>query len=228
MSIACFLPCREGSKRVPAKNVRPFAGVPGGLTEIKLRQLAAVADLDEIVVSTDDQLVMDVVGRLDVPNVRLHRRDSALAADSTSTDDLVAHALELIPEGDILWTHVTSPFLRANDYQRLIQAYRRHVPGGHDSLMTVTAIQGFLWTETGPLNYDRSVEKWPRTQTLPPVYEVNSGAFIASAEIYERHQDRIGARPYLAQLDGLAGMDIDWQDDFELAEALVRSGHIRP
>ena len=52
--------------------------------------------------------------------------------------------------------------------------------------MTVTKIQKFIWNDVEPLNYDRSLEKWNRTQTIEPLLEVNNGAFIASKKNLQR------------------------------------------
>jgi len=73
-----------------------------------------------------------------------------------------------------------------------------------------------------PINYDRTIEKWPRTQTLKPIHEVNSGIFMAASNLYERFGDRIGKKPYLYSLDKLISHDIDWIEDFVLAECMVR------
>ena len=89
--------------------------------------------------------------------------------------------------------------------------------------MTTTFFNGFLWNDKGPLNYDRKIEKWPRTQTLAPLHEVNSAVFLASANVYSRHLDRIGNRPYLYPLDRFIGHDIDWEEDFLMAEQLLVS-----
>ena len=47
----------------------------------------------------------------------------------------------------------------------------------------------FLWTKQGALNYDRSKERWPRTQTLDPVFEINSGAFLTNIQTYKEEKD---------------------------------------
>jgi CMP-N-acetylneuraminic acid synthetase len=86
--------------------------------------------------------------------------------------------------------------------------------------MGVTRLSTFLWDTDGPINYDRNVEKWPRTQTLRPLYEVNSAIFIASTEIYGRDADRIGRSPLLYEISKDKTVDIDWPDDFEIAERL--------
>lgn len=220
--VTCFLPCRKGSERIPEKNVKPFAGIPKGLIEIKLAQLLMCKEIDEVVLSTNDEEILDYASKLNAGNLRIHHRDDRLASSATSTDELVNHAASLIPEGHILWTHVTSPFINAAKYSQIITKYFEMLEEGFDSLMTTTPIYGFLWKGNQPLNYDRAIEKWPRTQTLSPIEEVNSGAFLTSASVYKTHEDRIGRKPFLFQLDRLLSHDIDWPEDFVLAECMVK------
>lgn len=222
--ITCFLPCRKGSERVPRKNIKPFAGFEHGLVELKLNQLLGCRVIGEIVLSTNDEEILDFAHSLNEARLRVHHRDDALASSQTSTDKLVAHACSLIPEGHILWTHVTSPFIGSTVYDSVIKCYFEKLVEGYDSLMTTTELYGFLWQHGRPINYDREFEKWPRTQTLKPVHEVNSGAFIASSEVYKSMDDRIGARPYLYAMDKLISHDIDWPEDFFIAESLAEKG----
>ncbi len=222
--ITCFLPCRAGSQRVARKNIKPFAGFEFGLIQVKLRQLLASELIDHIVLTTNDADILAFAESLNNPRLLLHHRVENLSASDTSTDQLVAHALELIPDGHILWTHVTSPFITEKHYDQIIRAYLDELDRGYDSLMTTTAIHGFLWQDEKPMNYQRSTEKWPRTQTLKPVHEVNSGIFLASASIYSDLDDRIGARPYLYELDRLTSYDIDWPEDFMIAECMAEKG----
>lgn len=226
--VTCFLPCRAGSQRVVRKNIKPFASSEHGLIEIKLRQLLAAEGVDEVVLTTNDADILAYAKSLDEPRLRLHRRVEELSTSATSTDQLVAHALELIPEGHILWTHVTSPFITAKHYDDVIRAYWEQRVQGHDSLMTTTAIHGFLWQDEQPMNYDRTIEKWPRTQTLAPLHEVNSGAFLAPAALYRELDDRIGRRPYLYAMDKFTSFDIDWPEDFVVAECLVEKKLVTP
>lgn len=222
--VTCFLPCRAGSQRVVRKNIKPFAGHEHGLIQIKLRQLLAAERVDEVVLTTNDADILAFAESLHSPRLRLHHRIEELSSSATSTDQLVAHALELIPEGHILWTHVTSPFVTSQHYDQMIHTYFDQRKKGYDSLMSTTSIHGFLWQDERPLNYDRAIEKWPRTQTLKPVHEVNSGAFLASAALYRELDDRIGKRPYLYKMDKFISFDIDWPEDFVIAECLVEKG----
>lgn len=222
--VTVFLPCRQGSVRVPRKNIKPMGSYTHGLIEIKLRQLLATTEIAEVVLSTNDGELIDFANTLGAARLRVHRRQESLAGDETSTDALVAHAHELISDGHILWTHVTSPFLNSEGIASIIRRYFEALKEGYDSLMTVTAIHGFLWGTHGPLNYDRSNEKWPRTQTIPPVFEINSGAFLSSADNYALLNDRIGHRPFLYETGKIAGFDIDWEQDFSIAECMIEKG----
>lgn len=224
MALTCFLPCRRGSERVENKNTRPFAGFERGLIEVKLRQLNAAERIGRVVLSTNDEQVMAAGCELGGPKVEVVPRPEHLCLSSTSTDELIAYVPELIADGDVLWTHVTSPFLTAADYDRIVEAYEAERGEGYDSLMTVTPLREFVWDGVRPLNYDREVERWPRTQTLDPLFAVNSGVFLCPREHYVRRGDRIGERPYLYPLDRIVGLDVDWMEEFHLAEALVASG----
>jgi len=122
---------------------------------------------------------------------------------------------------------VTSPFVTSEYYSRIIAQYRAALREGFDSLMTTTPLQGFLWNDNGPINYDRTVEKWPRTQTLDTIHEVNSAAFLAHRDIYSQLNDRIGCRPYLFEMDKLISQDIDWPEDFLSAELFAKSNLVK-
>jgi CMP-N-acetylneuraminic acid synthetase len=224
MKITCFLPCRKGSERVPRKNIKPFAGYPNGLIEIKIKQLLNSELIDEIVVSTNDEEILKYLADYKSKKLIIHKRIDSLCTGETSTDEIITHAHNLIPDSIILWTHVTSPFVVSSDYDKIIQTYYMVQKKGYDSLMTTNLIHGFLWDDNGPINYNRSIEKWPRTQTIKPIHEINSAVFINHSDNYKLYSDRIGIRPYLYNLDKIKGFDIDWNEDFIIAESIVSNG----
>jgi len=217
--VTVFLPCREGSQRVKNKNIKPFSDVEGGLTYIKLSQLLKVEQIEQIVVSTNDIEVKRIAESFNNPKIIIDDRPEELASSATSTDDLISYVPDIINSGTVLWTHVTSPFVDEIVYQKAIEIYFSN-SNTYDSLISVTKLQKFLWDENEPINYDKNVEKWPRTQTIKPVYEVNSGIFIADIDIYKKFNDRIGGKPFLYKLDEKIAFDIDWEIDFEIAEIL--------
>jgi len=84
------IPARGGSKRIPRKNIKPFAGRP-----IIAWSIDAARDsgcFDRIIVSTDDAEIADVAraAGAEVPFIR----PAALADDHTGTIEVVRHAIE--------------------------------------------------------------------------------------------------------------------------------------
>lgn len=218
--ITVFLPCRKGSQRIPDKNIKPFAGVEGGLLKIKLDQLLQCKKIDRIFLSSNDERILEYAESLNEVKIAIDHRPDNLGSSSTTTDSLINYVPSLIKEGHILWTHVTSPFMGSQDYDALIDAYLKGLNEGYDSLMTVLKLQGFIWNKQGPLSYERDELRWPMTQNIEPLYEVDSGAFISCVENYHRYQDRIGKNPVLFEPGKIKSVDIDWPDDFSFAEEL--------
>jgi CMP-N-acetylneuraminic acid synthetase len=222
--ITAFVPCRAGSERVPSKNTRDFAGIIGGLLRLKIDQLLSCSLIDQIIVSTNDEIVMNVISDYfgGEERVKVVPRPHELCTSATSTDDVVRYVPQIISEGIVLWTHVTSPFVTHLHYKEMIEQYLTDLQEeSHDSLMSVSELRTFVWNDMGPINYERSVEKWPRTQTIKPLFEVNSAAFITDAKLIGLLNDRIGRRPRLFVLDKKVAFDVDWPDDFELAERML-------
>ena len=149
-----------------------------------------------MIVSTNDPEVVKISNGLNSKKIKIIIRPDQLASSSASTDDLIRYVPEIMPDGHILWTHVTSPFIGPDIYNQIIDQYFKSLTT-FDSLMTVSKLQKFIWNDSEPISYDRDVEKWPRTQTIDPLWEVNSGAFMASKAIYKRNIDRIGKKPFL-------------------------------
>jgi CMP-N-acetylneuraminic acid synthetase len=225
MGISVFLPTRKGSERVIGKNTREFATVKGGLLRIKLEQLVNCMNIDEIVLSSndDESLFLGKEFAEKSKKVKVIERPEHLALSSTSLIDLVKYVPNIVSNEHILWTHVTSPFITSVDYDEIIEAYFSNLLI-HDSLMTVKKIQNFLWDiESNDIINRVNTEKWPRTQDLKPYYEVDSGVFISSVSNYKSLNDRIGKKPYLFVQEGIKSFDVDWEEDFKLGEILYSS-----
>ena len=80
------------------------------------------------------------------------------------------------------------------------------------------------WYEGRPLNY--SPENIPRTQTIEPVYIETSAFFIFPRALWTGRHRRIGDRPYMAVVDRIEGLDIDYPEDFTMAEIIAASRNL--
>lgn len=221
--ISFFLPTRKGSERVINKNTRDFAGISGGILKVKLEQLLKVESVHEIIVSTNDPDTISVADSFNSQKIKIVERPEHLCLSSTNIEEFINYIPSIINSEHIFWVHATAPFVTEYDYELAVKQYW-NVLASHefDSLFSVTKIQQFLWDEESKMciNHDRSQVKWPRTQDLKPLYEINHAFYINSVSNYYKYSDRIGLNPAYFVLDKIKSFDIDWEDDFKLAEII--------
>ena len=221
--ISFFLPTRKGSERVKNKNTRPFAGIEGGILKLKLQQLLNIERVEDIVVSTNDEQTIEVAKSFGNPRIRVIERPEHLCLSSTVIEDFIDYIPSVVESEHIFWVHATAPFADESVLNKALDTYIEALSSGeYDSLLSVNKIQQFLWsaTENKCINHDRSKVKWPRTQDLEPLYEISHAFYINSRDNYLKYHDRIGEKPYLFELDKLHAYDIDWEDDFAIAEMI--------
>lgn len=218
--VTALVPCRAGSERVPNKNTRPFSG--SSLIQIKLEQLSLVPSIGRIIVSTDDPEVVSACAKFGGKKVEVHQRDPEYAKDDTTTDDLCGYFADTLEFQHLLWTHVTSPFVDENVYQNAIDRYFDGLEAGNDSLLGVKQIREFVWrSDLSPVNYDIQTQgMWPRTQSIDPLYIINSAIFIAPRSVILKHRNRIGILPTIFETSELDSFDVDWESDFRTAEII--------
>jgi CMP-N-acetylneuraminic acid synthetase len=222
--IVFFLPTRKGSERVIEKNTREFAGIKGGILKLKIQQILDLELPYDIIVSTNDEKTKELANNFNDDRIKVIDRPEELCLSSTNITDFINYIPTIIPEGHVFWLHATAPFVTTKTYLDAIEKYQ-NLAENFDSLISVNKIQQFIWNpETNEcINHDRSKLKWPRTQDLKPLYEINHAFYINSVENYIRLNDRIGEKPYYYELNKLESFDIDWDEDFKVAELIYSS-----
>ncbi len=221
--VAFYLPTRKGSERVINKNTRPFAGIEGGLVENKVKQLLETKLIDEIIFSSNDETCMAVAEKFKDSRLRIIERPAELCLSTTNLQDLICYVPTVTDAEHILWGHVTTPFCGADQYDAGIKLYFNKLNEGYDSLVGVTELKNFLFNCEGKLINNISDIPWPRTQDLEALYPINHTMFLAKRKVYIEQKNRIGVKPLLHIMDGLHSFDIDWPDDFTIAEIMYQN-----
>ena len=218
--IAFYLPTRKGSERVKNKNTRNFAGIEGGLVENKLNQLLATKFIDEIIFSSNDDTCITVAEKYKDNRLKIIERPTELCLSSTNLQDLICYVPTITDADHILWGHVTTPLCGADQYDASIKLYLEKLDEGYDSLVGVTELKNFLLNKEGKLINNTTDIPWPRTQDLEALYLINHTMFLAGREVYIEQKNRIGQKPLLHVMDEIHSFDIDWPDDFIIAELM--------
>jgi N-acylneuraminate cytidylyltransferase len=231
-SVIALIGARSGSERVPGKNVRPLAGHPLLAYAISTARQAGV--FDRVVVSTDSEAIADVARwyGADVPFLR-----PAEHATATSPDiEWIAGLLGRLPERYDVFAIVraTNPFRGPDAVRRGLE--QLYATPEADSLRAVELVKqhpGKMWTidDDGRLMHPLLDQShldvaWHagQYQALPRVYVQNSALEIAWARVVTETGTREGrtVAPFLTR--GYEGFNVDDEDDWARAEALVASG----
>ncbi|MEH3138886.1 MAG: acylneuraminate cytidylyltransferase family protein [Mycobacterium kyogaense] len=211
-----IVPMRHQSERVPGKNYRLLSGKP--LYHHVVAMLDSVPEIDTIVIDTDSKLIMDDAAA-QFPGVQVLERPMHLRDGEIPMNDVLLNSLEQVDADVVIQTHSTNPFLKAETVASALQLFRqkRHEI---DSIFSVTRLQARLWdSQTQPLNHDPS--NLLRTQDLQPLFIENSCFFIFTPDSLRREGNRIGRHPIMFEMAGVEAVDIDVEDDFELASAIA-------
>jgi N-acylneuraminate cytidylyltransferase len=118
MKSVCIIPARGGSKRIPKKNIKLFAGKPIIAHSIETAKKSGLFDL--IYVSTDDAEIASIAIRY---GAMIIDRPASLSDDYTGTHDVIKHAVQSLIDLDfsfdlVCCLYATSPFIQIGDLDR--------------------------------------------------------------------------------------------------------------
>lgn len=212
MKVVALLPIKLGSKRVPGKNIKPFYD---GTPLVHFIQQACLASrlIEQLYVFCSDESIQDYL----LPGVRYLQRPKWLDRDAANSNDIIREFIKEVDAEIYLETHATSPFTKP---ETLDAAIEKVVLGEYDSSFLAQPLRTFLWKGGKPLNFDPQC--FPRTQDLEPLFAESSGAFVFAKATFLKYDRRVGVNPFIQEIDAIEAIDIDYPEDFEMANALYK------
>lgn len=225
MNVA-IIPARGGSKRIPRKNIRAFAGLPMIAHSIRAAQDSGI--FDRIVVSTDDQEIAAIARQYgaDTPFVR----PPELSDDHTGTMEVVQDAIARIELDGNRLDHVcclyaTAPFVTGSLLRKGLDVLR---DSGRSYAFTVATFgfpiqRALRLAPGGGLEPMYPEYRLTRSQDLEEAYQDagqfywgRAAAWKAGEVLYSPAATPIVVPRHLVQ-------DIDTIEDWERAEWLYRA-----
>lgn len=220
MAITAVIPVRAGSTRVKDKNIRNFAGT--SLLENKIAQLKMIPSIDEIIVSTDSEQMLQIAFRSGVTGIR---RPSEFCDEKSRTfNEVVRYVAENEVKTDVMmWVPCVCPMISYKKISEGISLYKKIETGEieGDSVVTATLFKEYLFDEKGPLNF--SVEHHVTSQNLPNWHYITNGFFIAKTRDMSKWGFVYGPNPYLCEVNKFEAIDIDDEYDFQMAEFVFQN-----
>lgn len=225
---AAIIPARGGSKRIPRKNIRPFAGMP--MIAWSLRAARDSGCFDRILVSTDDPEIAQVALAHggEVPFVR----PPELSDDHCGTIPVIAHAAQWLAEqgtqpSEICCIYATAPFVEAGDLRRGLDVLRS---SGADYAFSVTSFpfpiqRAVRITPEQRLTMFQPEHAQTRSQDLEEAWHDAGQFYWGRAEAWVTGTSIFAEGSAPVVLPRHRVQDIDTQEDWDRAELMFQALH---
>lgn len=230
MRFEAFVPLRGGSKEIPRKNLKYFCGRP--LFYWVISELLESDQVSRVVVSTDDKKIRQSVVDHFISHWRfdrlfLHSRSVQSAGDKTHwemalLEYLIQYGRDLHNDDVMVMAQVTSPFTTRWDVNHAIDQYIKHcVENLSESLVSCVKTHRFVWLKSGhPFSYNELSR--PMRQQFEGTLIENGALCINSIGNLRAHKARLTIPCSIYEMPEYSYIEIDSQDDWEMAEVLFR------
>lgn len=208
--IVAVVPIKLNNERLPGKNTKCLKGRP--LISYILETLAETKKCQHIFVYCSQESIVPYL----TDGAELLKRNAILDEPTSNFTQIFESLIEQIDADIYVYAHATAPFLSKETVGECICAVES---GEYDSAFTAVRIQDFLWKDGEPLNFD--AQNLPRSQDLEPIYRETSGLWVLRKEVFLEYKRRIGINPYIAEISFKEAIDINTQEDFDVAEIMA-------
>lgn len=227
-NILAIIPAREGSKRVPHKNFRPFAGTT--LTDLAIQQGLNSKAITHLVVSSDSEEVLNIAAKY--PKVIALKRPTDIADDHSPAIDYVRHTLQTLENEHLHFNAVvilqpSSPLRTAADIDATIQLLLDNTQA--DSAVSVVKVSHMvhplkLKTLKGQQLMPFIEDEKGRfaANDLPDIYVRNCAVYVTWRRDLETRPDVIGSTSLAYVMPPETSVDINDPIDFDFAAFLYQ------
>jgi pseudaminic acid cytidylyltransferase len=217
-----FIPARGGSKRIPRKNIRDFAGQP--IIFWPIRAAIDSHSFHSVIVSTDDPEIAEISASF---GAEVIFRDAGLSDDFTHTTAVLQDGIvRVIDPEENPWVYKIYPTTPATprELQDFV-AFTELEPSGLSVSVTRSRdpIQRALLMNSDEVLHFREPEyALTRTQDLEPVYFDAGKIYGGRKSDWLETQTPLLSSPRGFELPEWLSVDMDTVEDWELAEYKFR------
>ena len=233
--VLAVIPARGGSVRVPKKNIKLLNGKP--LIAYAIEAARNSQTVNRIVVSTDDSEIEKVALRYgaEVPFTR-----PADISEDVPTEDVIVHAVKWLQKNDLYLPDIVVcleppvPFRKAEHIDRCVRAIL--ADESVDSAITVTIVRGMrpewmVYVDENNLispytdyftRKGDALLRFPASQEFEPLYKATGVVFSCRAETLLKYESLVGVKCVAVEIDNSETFDLDYPEDFEMCEILMK------
>ena len=222
--ILAIIPAREGSKRIPKKNIKRLGSKP--LLAYPIELAKSIKQIDKVVVSTDSSEIAKVATQYgaEIPFIR----PTELATDETPTLPVLQHCIRYLERKEkykpdlVLLLYPTCPFLDKKIVIKAIELLRNK---RCNSVVSVEKDYGRFWSYGKYTN--RYVPLYPEKrvnmQYYRPLLRENGAIYFSKYNVIMKKNKMVDENrvSFLVMKSGEL-IDIDAPEDWEEAEERIK------
>ena len=218
--IVIHIPAREGSKRVPRKNLRDMNGRPMiSYTVEALLQAEVSADC---YVNTDSKDIIKYINS-NYPSMNIYVRDKELCSDNARGDDLNADIISKLQPDTLIMVNPVCPLIEAEDIVNSINTYKN---SNCDTLISSCSTRMQTFCNGNPVNIDLK-EPLVQSQYNPLITTLNWAITIWDAKAFSDRMDKDGYAVWGKQIsfyeiDEIKSIKVSEEKDFVTAEKILK------
>ena len=180
---------------------------------------ALQAELDKIIVSTDDTEIKKIVSKY---AVEIHDRSEETSRDTSSTESVI---LEVISHYENQWPEkvsigfcqVTSPFIESKSINECFTLADQNF-----SAFSAIEFHGFTWSEEDTWKpVDHPIDHRPRRQDLNTKVKETGAIYCFPMQNFKQRKYRICSEPYPVLVNPVHGIEIDDLVELQLANLIA-------
>lgn len=211
MKVVAFLPAKGTSERIESKNMKLLNGKP--LFLHTLEKLVSCDFIDEVYLDSESDEILNYASYL---NYIPLKRKAELATNKTDGHQMFYNEVSQVEADIYIQILGTSPFITPKTIKKGIDILLEHKE--YDSVVLMKKEKEYLWKDGQPL-YDKF--HIPNSNTLPDTIIESMGLYIVKKEAALRTKMRYGDHVYMLTASAIETIDVNYPDEFELAEAIM-------
>ena len=221
--LLALITARGGSKGIPDKNIKLLGGKP--LIAWTIDEAKKSKYIDRLILSSDCENIQEIAKQFscEVP----FSRPKELASDTSSSIDVILHALDNIYEefDYLMLLQPTSPFRTVADIDKVVE---ESIDSNIELMVSVAKVKkhpSYLYKiENNKLIPYIETNKQLRRQDMPATYEHNGAIYFSTVDFIKKNKTYNSVEAVGFEMFGSGNLDIDTYEDLEYAEYLINKG----
>lgn len=216
--VSAVIGMKQESQRVKNKNFKLLGHKP--LFSWIIDSLLEVDEIGEVLLNIQGKKLIDLISAKYSSQSRLKvfEREELLEGHEVPMTKIISNTILNAKYETIINTHSTNPFLSPTSISNALEIFKKNkIP-----IFSVNVFQSRFYDKNiKPINHNP--KELLQTQDLDKIYEENSCLYIFNKDEFLSKKTRIFENSKVFPLNKIESIDIDTNEDWQLAEMIAKS-----